>query len=45
MVDPHGLAVREPDRDPYAGPPGAIGETRVALTYVGGARVYAAPDA
>ncbi|GHK05271.1 amidohydrolase [Streptomyces sp. Y2F8-2] len=33
------------DRDPYAGPPEAIGETRVALTYVGGACVYAAPDA
>ncbi|POX46192.1 amidohydrolase [Streptomyces sp. Ru72] len=33
------------DRDPYAGPAEAIGETRVALTYVGGARVYAAADA
>ncbi|MFD7441259.1 amidohydrolase [Streptomyces sp. NPDC059909] len=33
------------DRDPYAGPPEAIAETRVALTYVGGERVHAAPDA
>ncbi|MER6125790.1 amidohydrolase [Streptomyces sp. NPDC001795] len=33
------------DRDPYAGPPEAIGETGVALTYVGGERVYTAPDA
>ncbi|MGR6968539.1 amidohydrolase [Streptomyces cynarae] len=33
------------DRDPYAGPPEAIGGTRVALTYVGGACVYADPDA
>ncbi|ORT56748.1 amidohydrolase [Streptomyces sp. CB03238] len=33
------------DRDPYAGPPEAIAETRVALTYVGGERVYAADDA
>lgn len=33
------------DRDPYAGPPEAIGGTRVALTYVGGERVFAAPDA
>ena len=33
------------DRDPYAGPSEAIGETGVALTYVGGERVYAAPDA
>lgn len=33
------------DRDPFAGPPEAIKETRVALTYVGGERVYAAPDA
>ncbi|MGV9566301.1 amidohydrolase [Streptomyces sp. NPDC003480] len=33
------------DRDPYAGPPEAIGETGVALTYVGGERVFAAPDA
>ncbi|MFJ7902038.1 amidohydrolase [Streptomyces sp. NPDC096198] len=33
------------DRDPYAGPPEAIGDTGVALTYVGGERVFAAPDA
>ncbi|MEV3988702.1 amidohydrolase [Streptomyces sp. NPDC049837] len=33
------------DRDPYAGPPEAIAGTRVALTYVGGERVHAAPDA
>ncbi|MEU1200648.1 amidohydrolase [Streptomyces sp. NPDC005813] len=33
------------DRDPYEGPPEAIGGTGVALTYVGGERVYAAPDA
>ncbi|MGW1913322.1 amidohydrolase [Streptomyces sp. NPDC002076] len=30
------------DRDPFAGPPEAITETAVALTYVGGERVYAA---
>jgi len=30
------------DRDPYAGPPEAIGGTKVALTYVGGERMYAA---
>ncbi|MGW7522141.1 amidohydrolase [Streptomyces sp. NPDC054783] len=30
------------DRDPFAGPPEAIAETAVALTYVGGERVYAA---
>ncbi|UFR00702.1 amidohydrolase [Streptomyces sp. Go40/10] len=30
------------DRDPLSGPPEAIAETRVALTYVGGACVYAA---
>ncbi|MER7577160.1 amidohydrolase [Streptomyces sp. NPDC126514] len=30
------------DRDPFAGPPEEIAETRVARTYVGGARVYAA---
>ncbi|MGW2741657.1 amidohydrolase [Streptomyces sp. NPDC001450] len=30
------------DRDPFAGPPEAIAETSVALTYVGGERVYAA---
>ncbi|GHB66020.1 amidohydrolase [Streptomyces viridiviolaceus] len=33
------------DRDPFAGPPEAIAETRVALTYVGGERVYAAHEA
>ncbi|WP_405915329.1 amidohydrolase [Streptomyces sp. NBC_00728] len=33
------------DRDPFAGPPEAIKETGVALTYVGGERVYAAPEA
>ncbi|MEU0430764.1 amidohydrolase [Streptomyces sp. NPDC006290] len=33
------------DRDPFAGPPEAIKETGVALTYVGGERVYAALDA
>ncbi|WP_326693640.1 amidohydrolase [Streptomyces sp. NBC_01387] len=33
------------DRDPYAGPPEEIGGTGVALTYVGGRRVHAAPDA
>ncbi|OIK04170.1 amidohydrolase [Streptomyces monashensis] len=31
------------DRDPLAGPPEAIAETAVALTYVGGERVYGAP--
>ncbi|MFG2881390.1 amidohydrolase [Streptomyces sp. NPDC048297] len=30
------------DRDPFAGPVEAIARTRVALTYVGGERVYAA---
>ncbi|MFF8726716.1 amidohydrolase [Streptomyces sp. NPDC015171] len=30
------------DRDPFDGPPEAIAEARVALTYVGGERVYAA---
>lgn len=30
------------DRDPFAGPPEAISETRVAVTYVEGERVYAA---
>lgn len=30
------------DPDPFAGPPEAIAETAVALTYVGGERVYAA---
>ncbi|MGW1002551.1 amidohydrolase [Streptomyces sp. NPDC002520] len=30
------------DRDPFAGPAEAIAQTRVALTYVGGERVYAA---
>ncbi|MEV0174293.1 amidohydrolase [Streptomyces sp. NPDC050803] len=33
------------DRDPFAIPPEALAETRVALTYVGGARVYAAQGA
>jgi predicted amidohydrolase YtcJ len=33
------------DRDPFAGPPEKIAETRVARTYVGGARVYAAEGA
>lgn len=33
------------DRDPFAGPPEEIGGTKVALTYVGGERLYAAPDA
>ncbi len=30
------------DRDPFDGPPGEIASTAVELTYVGGARVYAA---
>ncbi|MGP4007384.1 amidohydrolase [Streptomyces sp. 4N124] len=30
------------DRDPFDGPAEALAETRVSLTYVGGARVYAA---
>ncbi|WP_238547297.1 amidohydrolase [Actinoplanes friuliensis] len=30
------------DRDPFAGPPAEIGETRVALTVVNGERVYSA---
>ncbi|MEU3841309.1 amidohydrolase family protein [Streptomyces sp. NPDC028635] len=33
------------DRDPFAVPARELGETRVALTYVGGDRVYAAADA
>jgi predicted amidohydrolase YtcJ len=33
------------DRDPFAGPPEEIGGTRVALTYVAGRRVHAAPCA
>ncbi|WP_369275159.1 amidohydrolase [Streptomyces sp. R11] len=33
------------DRDPFNGPAGEIAETRVAVTYVGGARVYAAQEA
>ncbi|MGC9539494.1 amidohydrolase [Streptomyces sp. UG1] len=33
------------DRDPFDGPAGAIADTRVAQTYVGGARVYAAHEA
>ncbi|MER7929261.1 amidohydrolase [Streptomyces sp. NPDC096057] len=32
------------DRDPFAAPPEEIGETRVALTHVGGKEVYAAQD-
>jgi predicted amidohydrolase YtcJ len=33
------------DRDPLAGPPEAIADARIALTYVRGERVHAAPDA
>lgn len=33
------------DRDPFAGPPGEIAAAAVALTYVEGERVYAAPEA
>ena len=33
------------DRDPFAGPPGEIASTAVALTYVEGQQVYAAPTA
>ncbi|MFJ9561024.1 amidohydrolase [Streptomyces fuscichromogenes] len=33
------------DRDPFAGPPERIADTRVAHTYVGGARVYSAQGA
>lgn len=33
------------DRDPFDGAAGEIAETRVAVTYVGGARVYAAQEA
>ena len=33
------------DRDPFAGPPEAIADARVALTYIRGERVHAAPDA
>ncbi|MFJ8630547.1 amidohydrolase [Streptomyces sp. NPDC093568] len=33
------------DRDPFDGPAAEIAETRVAQTYVGGARVYAAHEA
>ncbi|WP_217545101.1 amidohydrolase [Streptomyces sp. GbtcB6] len=33
------------DRDPFTGPPERIADTRVAHTYVGGARVYSAPEA
>ncbi|WP_327434045.1 amidohydrolase [Streptomyces sp. NBC_01236] len=33
------------DRDPFDGAAEAIGDTRVAQTYVGGARVYAAQEA
>ena len=33
------------DRDPFTGPPTAIGATTVLLTYVGGQRVYSAESA
>jgi predicted amidohydrolase YtcJ len=33
------------DRDLFAGEPAAIAEARVALTYLRGERVHAAPDA
>lgn len=33
------------DRDPFTGPPERIADTRVAYTYVGGARVYSAQEA
>jgi predicted amidohydrolase YtcJ len=33
------------DRDPFDGPPSEIAATGVGLTYVGGERVHAAPDA
>jgi predicted amidohydrolase YtcJ len=33
------------DRDLFAGPPEAIADARVALTYIRGERVHAAPDA
>jgi len=33
------------DRDPFAGPVEEIGSTRTLQTFVGGQRVYAAPDA
>ena len=33
------------DRDPLAGPPGEIADTRVRFTYVAGELVYAARDA
>ncbi|MFI9758770.1 amidohydrolase [Streptomyces sp. NPDC051963] len=33
------------DRDPFDGPVEAVAETHVAITYVGGARVYAAQEA
>lgn len=33
------------DRDPFEGPPEGIAATRVLHTFVGGVRVYAAPDA
>ncbi|MEU1342934.1 amidohydrolase [Streptomyces sp. NPDC005827] len=32
------------DRDPFAGDPEGIADTRVAHTYVGGARVYSTPE-
>ena len=33
------------DRDPFAGPPAEIAAATVALTYVEGEQVYAAPPA
>jgi predicted amidohydrolase YtcJ len=33
------------DRDPFAGPPAAIGAATAAMTWIDGAQVYAAPDA
>ena len=33
------------DRDPFAAPPGEIAAATVALTYVEGGQVYAAPSA
>ena len=33
------------DRDPFAAPPGEIGDTRVALTFIDGQQRYAARDA
>jgi predicted amidohydrolase YtcJ len=33
------------DRDPFGGPPGEIASATVALTYVEGQRMFAAPTA